>query len=239
MYSDCSSTFIHQGHMGMPLRLSFSKIPFWYCKSHEQRAKVFLANIITKTHPYGNAVNPFTVPKATTFVRSTKLLVEDNNSGAHKRGTSDKTGQKTHGWSEKGAKPVGIPPPPPPLLPPTLPSLPLRPLPTLSSPRVPLASYAKSHNGLSFAKVDNVHNSHNNLLSSGEELNVLGWVTAACKDSNVPAPVVAEEVQDSSVENVENIGHVGDLAENVRNIGSHPSRPSPSQLSQPTPSRPS
>jgi hypothetical protein len=180
-------------------------------------------------------------------------LVEDNNSDAHKRGTSDKTGQKTHGWSEKGAKPVGIPPPPPPLLPPTLPSLPLRPLPTLSSPRVPLASYAKSYNGLSFAKVDNVHNSHNNLLSgakagadlavlagiaagSGEELNVLGWVTAACKDSNVPAPVVAEEVQDSSVENVENIGHVGDLAENVRNIGSHPSRPSPSQLSQPTPS---
>lgn len=182
--------------------------------------------------------------------------MEDNNFGAHKRGVSDKTEQKTHGESKKGAKPVGVSPLSPLSLPPTLPSLPLRPLSTLSLSRLPLASYAKSYNGLSFAKVDNVNNSHSNLLSeakagadlavlagiavgSGEELDVLGGVTAACKDSNVPAPVVAEEVQDSSVENVENGGHVGDLAENVPNIGSQPSRPSPSQLSQPTPSRPS
>ena len=183
-------------------------------------------------------------------------LVEDNNFGAHKRGISNETEQKTHGGSKKQAKPVDVPPPPPLSSPPTLPSLPLRPPPTSSSSRLPLASYADSYNRLSFAEVDNVHDSHNDLLSeakagvdsavlasvavgSGEELDVLGGVTAASEDSNVPAPVVAEEVQDLSVENVENVGNVRDLAENVGNIGSQPSRPSPSQPSRPSPSRPS
>lgn len=129
---------------------------------------------------------------------------EDDDFGSHKRAISKETELKTHAGPKKRSKPVDVPPPPPPSSsppspPPSPPSSPLGPPPTSLSGRLPLAGVA---------------------VASGEGSDVQGGVTAASED----AAVVAEEVQEASVENVEiveNVETVGDVgqSEHIENDG--------------------
>ena len=109
---------------------------------------------------------PVKLAFATTSLVAPQLALEDDDFGAHKRGISNETELKIHGRPKKRAKPVDVPPPV--SSPPSPPSSPLGPPPTSSSSRLPLASYTDSYDGLSFAKVDNVHDSHDDLLSEAK-----------------------------------------------------------------------